>query len=172
MQLGGERIKFSEVAGLTRQNQVVEYREGADPGSSHRMPGLGKHSNIVLRRGVAAGNNGFLRWLSTVRPNMVERRDLVISLMDGEQRPAKNWKVLRAVPVRIEGPALKASGNEVAIESIEFAHERLEVPDGGEPIMDGDALPARLMRSEREWDDLVLPDATIEQLEEVTRCIR
>jgi phage tail-like protein len=37
------------------------------------------------------------------------------------------WKVIRAFPVKLEGPALKATGNEVAIESLEIAHEGLEL---------------------------------------------
>ena len=37
------------------------------------------------------------------------------------------WKAQNAFPVKVEGPALKASGNEVAIESIELAHEGLEL---------------------------------------------
>jgi phage tail-like protein len=35
------------------------------------------------------------------------------------------WKAHNAFPVKVEGPGLKASGNEVAIESIEIAHEGL-----------------------------------------------
>jgi phage tail-like protein len=37
------------------------------------------------------------------------------------------WKAKNAFPVKLEGAALKASGNEVAIESLEVAHEGLTV---------------------------------------------
>ena len=37
------------------------------------------------------------------------------------------WKATNAFPVKIEGPGLKATGNEVAIESIEIAHEGLTI---------------------------------------------
>jgi phage tail-like protein len=37
------------------------------------------------------------------------------------------WKAHNAFPVKVEGPQLKAAGNEVAIEAIELAHEGLEV---------------------------------------------
>ena len=59
--------------------------------------------------------------------NTVERRDLVVSLLNEEHEPVMIWKVHNAFPVKVEGPQLKASGNEVAIESIELAHEGLEV---------------------------------------------
>jgi len=37
------------------------------------------------------------------------------------------WTVSQAWPVKIEGPGLKATGNEIAIESIELVHEGLSV---------------------------------------------
>jgi len=37
------------------------------------------------------------------------------------------WTAEKAFPVKIEGPSLKATGNEVAIESIEVAHEGLKI---------------------------------------------
>jgi len=72
-------------------------------------------------------DNVFANWLSTVKLNTVERRDLVVSLLNEEHAPVMTWKVHNAFPVKVEGPQLKASGNEVAIESIELAHEGLEV---------------------------------------------
>jgi phage tail-like protein len=124
----GKRVGFSEVSGLTQENQAIEYRDGSFPEySSIKMPGLRKFSNITLKRGIIKGDNELFRWLSTVKLNTVERRDLVISLLDEEHQPVMTWKVLNAFPVKVEGPQLKATGNEVAIESIEIAHEGLEL---------------------------------------------
>ena len=128
VQWGGARIEFSEVTGLTQENQAIEYRDGSFPNhSSIKQPGLRKFSNITLKRGVVARDNDFFAWLSTVRLNAVERRDLVISRLNEKHAPVMTWKLQRAFPVKVEGPQLKASGNEVAIESIELAHEGLEV---------------------------------------------
>ena len=125
---GGSRIGFSEVAGLTQENQAIEYRDGSFPEySSIKMPGLRKFNNVTLKRGVVAGDNDFFKWLSTVKLNTVERRDLIISLLNEEHQPVMQWNVMRAFPVKVEGPGLKASGNEVAVESIEIAHEGLTV---------------------------------------------
>ena len=128
VQWGGTRIGFSEVTGLTQENQAIEYRDGSFPEySSIKMPGLRKFSNITLKRGVVRGDNDFALWLSTVKLNTVERRDLTISLLNEEHKPVMTWKVLNAWPCKGEGSQLKATGNEVAIESIELAHEGLEV---------------------------------------------
>jgi phage tail-like protein len=62
-----------------------------------------------------------------VKLNQVERRDVVISLLNEEHNPVMTWKIHNAFPVKVEGPGLKAAGNEVAIESIEIAHEGLEL---------------------------------------------
>ncbi|HQY07456.1 MAG: phage tail protein [Leptothrix sp. (in: Bacteria)] len=125
---GGARIGFSEVTGLTQENQAIEYRDGSfKEYSSIKMPGLRKFSNITLKRGVVKSDNDFFKWLATVKLNQVERRDLTISLLNEEHEPVMVWKVQRAFPVKVEGPQLKASGNEVAIETIELAHEGLEV---------------------------------------------
>jgi phage tail-like protein len=125
---GGTRVGFSEVTGLTQENQVIEYRDGSFPEfSSVKMPGLRKFNNLVFKRGVIKADNDFFKWLSTIKLNTVERRDLVVNLLNENHEPVMSWKVQRAVPVKLEGPQLKASANEVAIESIELAHEGLEV---------------------------------------------
>jgi phage tail-like protein len=128
VQWGGTRIGFSEVTGLTQENQAIEYRDGSFPEySSIKMPGLRKFSNVTLKRGIVKADNDFFKWLSTVKLNQVERRDVVVSLLNENHEPVMTWKVHNAFPVKVEGPGLKASGNEVAIESIEIAHEGLEL---------------------------------------------
>jgi phage tail-like protein len=126
---GGQRVRFSEVDGLTQENQTIDYREGSFPEySSIKMPGLRKFSNITLKRGIIESDNDFAKWLSTVKSNAVERRHLVISLLNEKHRPVMVWNIHHAFPVKVEGPPdLNASGNDVAIESIEIAHEGLEL---------------------------------------------
>jgi phage tail-like protein len=124
----GSRVGFSEVTGLTQENQAIEYRDGSfREYSSVKMPGLRKFTNITLKRGITKGDNEFFGWLSTVKLNTVERRDLHINLLNEQHDPVMTWQVHKAFPVKVEGPQLKASGNEVAIESIEIAHEGLEL---------------------------------------------
>jgi phage tail-like protein len=91
------------------------------------MPGLRKYNNITLKRGVIKADNDFFKWLSTVKLNTIERRTMTISLLNEKQDPVMVWTVHNAFPVKVEGPQLKAAGNEVAIESIEVAHEGLKV---------------------------------------------
>lgn len=123
---GGQNVGFSEASGLTQEVQLIEYRDGNSPDySTIKMPGLHKFNNITLKRGIMKGDNEFFKWLNTVKLNTIERRNLTISLLNEEHEAVMVWKAVNAFPVKIEGPGLKASGNEVAIESIELAHEGL-----------------------------------------------
>jgi len=83
VQWGGARIGFSKVTGVTQENEGIEYRDGSLPeNSSIEMPGLRKFTNITLERGVGSGESDCFACLSTVKPNTVDRRDLVISLLN------------------------------------------------------------------------------------------
>ncbi len=125
---GGTKTGFSEVTGLDITVDVIEYREGNDPQNhARKMPGLQKFSNITLKRGITKGNNEFFQWLNTQKMNTVERRDILISLLDESHAPLMVWKVCNAFPAKYSGPALNASSSEVAIETLEIAHEGIEV---------------------------------------------
>ncbi|MGO4710328.1 phage tail protein, partial [Chryseobacterium sp. 2TAF14] len=59
--------------------------------------------------------------------NTVERRSITISLLDENGEPAVTWKVKNAFPLKVNATDLKAEGNEVAIETLEIAHEGLTI---------------------------------------------
>jgi phage tail-like protein len=125
---GGSTITFSEVSGLNIENQVIEYRDGASPKFSMlKMPGIQKFGNITMKRGIFKGDNEYYEWLNTIKMNKIERRDVTISLLDEEHNPVMKWKAFNCFPSKVEGASMKASGNEVAIESIEVAHEGLVI---------------------------------------------
>ena len=131
VQWGGTRIGFTEVTGLTIENEVIEYRDGNSPEYSKiKMPGLHKFGNITLKRGIFASDNEYYNWLNTVKMNTIERRDITISLLNEEHAPVVIWKVKNAWPVKIQSPDMKSDANEAAIESIELAHEGVVIENG------------------------------------------
>ena len=126
VQWGGERIGFTEVTGLDIQVEAIEYREGSNPEYSKiKMPGMHKFSNITLKRGTMAGDSDFYKWLNTIALNTVERRDIIVSLLNETHAPVMTWKAKNAFPIKVQASDLKSDGNEVAIESVELAHEGL-----------------------------------------------
>ncbi len=125
---GGASLAFTEVSGLDVETEPVEYRDGLSP-EFHKikMPGMQKFSNITLKRGTFRGDNDYRAWYNTIALNTVERRDLTISLLNEAHEPVVVWKIKNAWPIKVQSTDLKADGNEVAIETIELAHEGLEV---------------------------------------------
>jgi phage tail-like protein len=125
---GGTNLGFSEVSGLAVETQVIEYRDGYSPDySTIKMPGMQKYGNITLKRGVMEKDNEFFTWWNTHKLNQIERRDITISLLNENHEPVVVWKVRNAFPVKVDGGSLKATGNEVATESLEIAHEGISV---------------------------------------------
>lgn len=128
---GGGRAGFTEASGFTYEVEKIEYREGnMQEYSKINMPGMVKFSNITLKRGVVAKDNDFWKWISATKMNKPERRELTISLLNEEHQAVMSWKVKNAWPVKVEGPGLKADGNEAAIETLELSHEGLTIENG------------------------------------------
>lgn len=118
---------FSEVSGLTAEGDAVDYREGTDLQSNVRkLPGLRKYSNITLKRGYTQ-DRSLWNWYANIVNGVADRRNVTIVLMNESREPVLRWHAENAWINKIEGPSLKASGNEVAMESIELVHEGLTI---------------------------------------------
>ena len=127
---GGTNVGFMEVSGLEIQYDVVEQRNGSSPVySSEKMPGRPRYSNIVLKRGIVSGDNEFYIWMKTIKLNTVEKRDVTIRLLDEDHQPAMVWLVKGAFPVKLTGPTLNAFTSEIALETLELAHEGISIID-------------------------------------------
>jgi len=117
---------FTEVGGLTLESDVIEYREGADTATVRKLPGLRKYSNITLKRGYTE-NKELWDWRKTVIDGKTERKSGSIILLDEGRNEALRWNFSEGWPVKWEGPALNATANEAAIESMELAVESVEL---------------------------------------------
>lgn len=118
---------FKSVSGLGAEAEVIEYREGSDPvSSSRKLPGRVKYPNVTLKRGLTASRD-LWQWWETVADGAVQRRNVAIVLLDDSRTPVLRWLLRNAWIARIEASELEASKNEVAVESVELAHEGLEL---------------------------------------------
>jgi phage tail-like protein len=122
---GKESGAFSEVTGLTADGDAVDYREGADMRHNVRkLIGLRKFTNLTLKRGYTQ-DLSLWNWYRNILNGQPDRRDVTIVLKNEKREPVLRWQVDDAWINKIEGPAFKASGNEVAMESVELVHEGL-----------------------------------------------
>jgi phage tail-like protein len=115
---------FQDCSGLTFEIEVQEYSEGGNNEFIHKLPGRAKYSNITLKRGVTVDTT-FADWRPKIKDGKitVEKKNLSIILFDHTGTTIKRWNVTEAYPVKWTGPDMKASSMEVAIETLELAHE-------------------------------------------------
>ncbi|NJO87351.1 MAG: phage tail protein, partial [Lewinella sp.] len=64
---GGARIGFTEISGLERTIEPIEYREGSSRSfTKTKMPGLETLTNVTMKRGTFQGDVDFYAWFDTV----------------------------------------------------------------------------------------------------------
>jgi len=123
-----EVMSFQEVSGLDVEAQPIEYRHGDSPEfSTISMPGLKKSGNVTMKKGVYKSDNKFWDWFNQIKMNTIKRVPVTISLLDEAGAPTMVWTLANAWPTKISSTDLKADGNEVAIETIEIAHEGITI---------------------------------------------
>jgi phage tail-like protein len=116
---------FSEVGGLTADGDSVDYREGTDKQSNVRkLMGLRKFVNLTLKRGYTQ-DKALWQWYVNIQNGVDDRRNVTIVLLNERREAVLRWHAENAWINKIEGPALKASSNDVAMESLELVHEGL-----------------------------------------------
>lgn len=125
---GATEISFQEVSGLDAQSEEIKYRHGNSKSFAViKMPGMMKYGNVTMKKGVFKDDNQFYEWLMKIKMNLIERVSVIISLLDQEGNPVMVWTLANAWPTKISSTDLKSEGNEVAIETIEIAHEGLTI---------------------------------------------
>ena len=113
---------FSEVSGFDASIDVIEYREGDMVQTPMKIPGLKKYGNITLKQGLA-DSMVLYEWVIAGVNGAVDRKTITITLLDEEEAPAASWQVVNAWPTKYTAPDFNAASSEVAIETLEIAHE-------------------------------------------------
>lgn len=120
--LGG----FSECSGLESSLETFDYLEGGLNDRVHRFPTRFSYGNITLRRGMSTDEQLWL-WHQEFQQGKGKRRDGFIVLQNELRAPIKTWVFSRGMPVKWTGPSFNASTSELSIESLEIAHEKVEL---------------------------------------------
>lgn len=126
-----QKVAFQEVSGMDVENQIIEYRASNSPlFSTIKMPGIVKYGNITMKRGVFVNDNNFWNWHAEIKMNVIKRRTVIIRLLDEAGGTTMQWTLDNAWPTKITSTDLKSDGNEVAVDTIEIAHEQLTIKNG------------------------------------------
>lgn len=113
---------FSECSGLSMQTDPIEYREGNEPNTVRKLPGLKKFGNITLKRGFTKGTE-LWDWRKRVLDGETLRCSGSITLLNEARQPVVRWTISEAWPSKLDGPSFNAKNNEVAIETLEIVVE-------------------------------------------------
>ncbi|MCB9304637.1 MAG: phage tail protein [Lewinellaceae bacterium] len=132
----GEPMSFSEVSGLSVASEVTTYKESRIGGSDvgpivMQMPAQATPPTISLKRGIIRGDRltYLYQWLKDAKLNLVEKRNVTISLCDEEGKPVIVWKVINAFPKKLDAPSFTSDSNDAAIETMELAADYLFIEE-------------------------------------------
>jgi phage tail-like protein len=118
---------FSEVSGLDSSIEMFDYKEGGRNDFVHKFATRASFGNLNFKRGVALTPD-LWQWFDKVRQGSFgARRGVTITHLKADGTPGLVWNVARALPLKYTGPSFNAGQSSVAVESIEMAHEGLEL---------------------------------------------
>ena len=113
---------FTECSGLQIETEVQDYPEGGQNSFIHRRPGRSTQSNITLKRGIV--NRELWDWyLELVHGAVRFKRGTIVVRDATGTRDVMVWHLRNAFPRKWVGPELNASQSQVAVETLELAHQ-------------------------------------------------
>ena len=117
-------LGFSEVSGLGVTYEPVTYKHGLSFLMGDKIiPGMRQPIRLTLKKGLTKNGDFLQTWFNRcyLQPwSITSRRDIVIDLCDEQGLPVIRWKLIQALPTKLEAPTFTASSNEVAIVSMEL----------------------------------------------------
>ncbi len=125
---------LSKCSALKKTTEMVEWREGGDPSSTHKLPGKTKYDPITLTAGVTH-DTAFESWANLVNNYQGDaamslknfRKDIVIDVFNEAGQKAISYKVYRCWVAEYQAlPELDASGNAVMIQTNKLENEGWE----------------------------------------------
>jgi phage tail-like protein len=116
---------FKSCSGLSHEIEVLEFQEGGVNEFKHKLVGQGSYPNITLKMGFVS--NGLAEdWhyeYATADAKKGQRKTVRIYLLDDDvSTVVGEWTLQNAWPVKWEGPEFDASGDNLAVETLEIAH--------------------------------------------------
>jgi len=123
---GITRAAFQEASGFDSSIDVTEYREGGGNTTPFKLPAQTKYSNITLKRGITDDTELFDWHQQFVTGDpAASRQNGSIVVLDRAGKEVRRWNFVRGWPSKWTGPSFNAGGKDVAIETLEIAHEGL-----------------------------------------------
>lgn len=118
---------FSECTIPEASNEPIEYRNGDDAPTVRKLSNLNTYGDLTLNWGVTDSTELFDWWRLVEQGKLEEaRRTIAVIGLDEEGEPGPRWEFSQAWVRQYDAPDFNATANEVAIESLQVAHEGVE----------------------------------------------
>ena len=149
--LGVLVAEFQECSGLTMERHVEHIKEGGTNDFEWLLPGQISYGNITLKKGITY-NRELWRWFrwgmldgQVWGFNTIPGASMAISLLKAagvivpmgtsisivlgtvDGKVAKHWDLIGAIPVKWVGPDMTAGSDQAAIETLEVAHQGIDL---------------------------------------------
>ena len=106
---------------------TTEIKEGGQNVASHHLPDKIQHDNLVLERGLVVGSPLVIEFNTTMSLFKFAPSNVLVTLLSEESVPLASWLCMKAYPVKWSVSDLDAEANQVVIETMELAYQRLQV---------------------------------------------
>ena len=122
---GVNQASFNECTIPDTSSDPIEYRNGDDSSTVRKIPGLIKYSNIVLKWGITDSMDIYNWYKEAILDGKYNssRKNVSVILMNEINEEVDRWDFVNCWPTKYDAPDLKAAGSEIAIETLEIAHE-------------------------------------------------
>jgi phage tail-like protein len=142
---------ISKVSPLRRTTEVIRFREGGDPSTSHKSPGVTEYEAITLEQGLTYDLE-FEQWAAKVwnlgaglgsEVSLADfRKDMALELYNEAGQLVFSYKIFRCWVSEYQAlPDLDSNRPAIAIEHIKLENEGWErdtsVTEPQEPVIDG-----------------------------------
>lgn len=138
---------FQEVSGFSATMGTEPITEGGENKFIHNVPTQVTYPNLQLKRGAVTRPSALNMWceeclLQAKYP--IETKIIVLTLLDVNHIPLMVWKFDKAYPVKYEVAGFNAESNQLLIESIEIAYQKVEkIPIMAQAAMAGANLAVK-----------------------------
>ena len=128
----------SAVDGLSKEVEMIEYRDSATPNLPHFRQGRRKAPRITLKRAYLNGGgegNPFFEWIADADKKAVEAKDVTITVgqyganerLERDYGGRNVWVLSQCKPVKWSISSLEGTSNSLIFETIELVCEEVRL---------------------------------------------
>ncbi|MEL6863531.1 MAG: phage tail protein [Bacteroidota bacterium] len=120
------QVSFKEASGLSVEMTPEDIKEGGLLQYQHRVPGVPKYQNLVLKRGLVR-DSSLRTWMEKgIKEFSFTPIIVTVALLNEEGQPLMSWVAHNVWPVKWEVSGFDALENALVLESIELAYSYFE----------------------------------------------